>query len=157
LQVLNQMSFEQLGEEFTTLARRLDGSLRDLLETMVVDPLYDAVGQRLQGLPPVAVGLGSSPKHAWQLFQDEDRRDADWRARFPVFRSDQLFAPAGAVDYDRRGFDGRAYLALVREKIRLVNNETLHTTCARLRQRLRSLLDELALLARKDTAQPAGC
>jgi hypothetical protein len=156
-EVLNDMPFDELEKEFPATTSILDRRLGNLLYAEVIDPLYDEVARRLRDLPAVPVAEALSTQEAWQNFADEDRNDAAWKARLPTFRDPQLFALLKGAAGGRGGFDGRAYRAVVEDKIRQVANQTVHAVRVRMKFRLGLLKrDLLALIQDVPAAMNGG-
>lgn len=145
---LYERPIEQLREDFPTTVAYLDRQFRDLLDTTVIDPMYDYVEQKLKGLPAVAVADAETAHEAWQNYTDDDRKDQAWRNRFPRFGDDRLFPQLTATDSDRRGFHGNDYRDVMEEKIRQVAGQAVHAVRVRLKYRLRLIEQDLAALIR---------
>jgi hypothetical protein len=149
---LYERTINQLRQDFPTTAAYLDRQFRDLLDTTVIDPMYDHVEEKLKGLPEVSVADAKSPHEAWRNYADADRKDQAWRNRFPRFGDDRLFPQLTATGADRRGFHGNDYRDVMEEKIRQVAGQAVHAVRVRLKHRLQLIEQDLAALIR----QPSG-
>jgi len=147
--VIEAMSVDELAKQFQLHGKLLEQELDDQINVDVIDRLYGEVGERLYGLPNVPLLRSAGPHDAWQEFRKQDRDPHGWRRReFPNFRSEELFEGlTGAQVFS--GFDGPAYLTLMREKIRVGVHQVMHAIRVQMRRRLKSMERELAMLIYK--------
>ncbi len=144
-EVLTHLPPAELPGQFRTHARVLDQRLRAEVAGDVLDRVYQVVGQKLEGLPPVPVGPGRRPCHeTWAAAGLADRADDGWRAALPGFGSDDLVR--WLKDAGADGIDGAVYVDLMRDKIDLAVRGTVHAVRSRLRSRLGEIAGELALI-----------
>jgi hypothetical protein len=151
---LNEMALPRLQEYFETVTGLLDSAVSNRLEPELLDPVYEAVGSRLEDLPAVEIAGSPSVLEAWQRYHDQDRDNGGWKANLPGFKSDRLFRQFAERDVDARGFSGRAFRFVIAEKIRLVANQTMLVVRNRVRSRLQSLERDLAALTRDEGRGP---
>lgn len=147
VRVILNMTVDDLSKQFRLHAETLDQSLDDLMNADVIDRLYGEVAEKLEGLPPVPIAKCAGGVHeAWQQCRREDRDPKSWRTMdFPTFQSGELFTGlTGAEIYS--GFDGAAYLDLMKEKLRAATHQVMHAVRVQMRRRLKSLERELSLL-----------
>src|SRR5262249_7260680 len=118
-ELLAHLSAEELAGQFRTDARVLQQALQGELTGAVIDEVYQVVGQRLEGLPPVRIGPEQREcREVWQQFAHEDRAEDWWRIDLPPFWSDDL---AGWLAHPSGGAaDGGVYAGVVRDKIGVV-------------------------------------
>jgi hypothetical protein len=147
--VIESMSVDELAKQFQLHGKLLQQELDDQMNADVIDRLYGEVGERLYGLPNVPILRSAGPHDAWQEFRKSDRDPHAWRGRgFPNFRSEELFEGlTGSQVFS--GFDGAAYLTLMREKIRVGVHHAMHAIRVQMRRRLKSMERELAMLIYK--------
>lgn len=147
VRVILNMTVDDLSKQFRLHAETLDQSLDDLMNADVIDRLYGEVAEKLEGLPPVPIAKCAGGVHeAWQQCRREDRDPKGWRTKdFATFQSGDLFAGlTGGEIYS--GFDGAAYLDLMKEKLRVATQQVMHSVRVQMRRRLRALERELRLL-----------
>ena len=136
----------ELSRQFRVHARMLSEELRGELSRDVLDEIYNAIGDRLDGLPPVPLGaVERTCRDVWRGISLDDLVDESWRTDLPEFASDDLVRWIARPDGD--GLDGGLYVELWHEKIRVAVRQTIHLIRARLRYRLGGLAGELAVLA----------
>jgi GTPase Era involved in 16S rRNA processing len=147
VRVIMNMTVDDLSKQFRLHAETLDQALDDLMNADVIDRLYGEVAEKLEGLPPVPVAKCAGGVHeAWQQCRREDRDPKSWRTKdFATFQSSDLFAGLTGNDV-YTGFDGPAYLGLMKEKLRVATQQVMHSVRVQMRRRLRTLERELALL-----------
>ncbi len=136
---LTQMPPAELPREFGRHSRLLTRTFKAEVTARLLEPAYEQVGQRLDGLPRVPLGTAGTCRDAWQAIRDDDAAPAaDAWAGLPKFESDEVAqwltaASDGSVD-------GAVYLDLLCHKI----DATVHATMLALRGRLRARLGEVA-------------
>jgi Mor family transcriptional regulator len=151
--VIEHMPVFDLAKQFQLHAKLMDEELDDLMNADVIDRLYGEVGEKLYGLPQVPILRAAGPHDAWQDLRKKDRDNKSWRgAGFPTFRSEELFAGLANTEVFS-GFDGEAYLTLMKEKIRVAVQQVMHAVRVQMRRRLKSLERELSLLIYKPENQ----
>lgn len=143
-EVLANLPASQLPDQFRTHARVLDQRLQHEVMGESLERLFQVVGQKLDGLPPVPIGREhQSCKETWQRFEMEDRASEEWLETLPGFLSEDVIR---WLSRPSDGVDGVVYVNLMREKISAAVRQTMHTLRARLRERLGSIAGDLALL-----------
>jgi hypothetical protein len=153
-ELLTHLPAAELARQFKTHARVLVETLNTELTGEVLDKVYQVVGQKLEGLPGVAIGPEQQPcKDVWQRFAIEDRMDDAWRMTLPQFASDDLGGWIARATGD--GVDGAMYTGLMRDKIDVAVRQTVHLIRTRLRQRLGQIARELSILTGEREASPA--
>ncbi len=144
-ELLSNLSAAELARQFRTHARVLNERLRLEVSGEMLERVYEVVGQRLEGLPPVPVGPARQTcKEEWSRFGIEDRADESWRAALPGFDSEDLRRWLARPGGD--GIDAAGYVALMRDKIDAAVRQTVHLVRTRLRARLGSIDRELDAL-----------
>jgi len=144
--VLAGLRPEKLPNEFRIHAKLLAKTFQAEVLAKVLDPAYEQVGQRLDGLPRVPLGDAGDCRGAWQAMHDEDNTPAaDAWANLPKFENDEVAqwltsAAAGG------GVTGAVYLDLMCLKINSTVHATMHTLRGRLRARLGEMADDLERL-----------
>jgi len=147
VRVILNMTVDDLSKQFRLHAETLDQTLDDLMNADVIDRLYGEVAEKLEGLPAVPIAkCAGGVYEAWQQCRREDRDPKSWRTRdFPTFQSGDLFSGlTGEEVY--AGFDGAAYLDLMKEKLRTATQQAMHSVRVQMRRRLRTIERELSLL-----------
>lgn len=151
--VIEHMTVDELSKQFQLHAKLMDQELDDLMNADVIDRLYGEVGEKLYGLPGVPILRAGGPHDAWQDFRKKDRDPKTWRGGdFPSFRSEELFSGLTNAEVFS-GFDGEAYLNLMREKIRVAIHQVMHAVRVQMRRRLKALERELAMLIYKPDSE----
>src|SRR5439155_25962636 len=103
-----------LARQFRTHARVLTEILNNELTGEILEKVYQVIGQRLEGLPAVALGPDEQGcKELWQRYAIEDRADEGWQAVLPQFTSDDLGAWMAPANGD--GVEGTVYAGLMRD------------------------------------------
>ena len=111
-----------------------------------VNEVYGYVTDRLtkEGLPPVELAGGKQPLDVWAQYCLMDRQDAGWQAKsMPRLHQPELL---GRLVDGRlsTAFNGDAYQALMKEKIRLAVHQVMHAIRGQVRKRLRQLEAQLS-------------
>ncbi len=152
IQVLSSLSSSELAGQFKTHARVLNQTMQTELAGDVLDQVYQVIGLRLEGLPPVPVGSGQACSEAWQRFRSEDRKRDDWRREVPGFASAEL---GGWFDSAGPSFTGDVYAQVMRDKIDVVVKQTVHAVRSQVRSRLGEIERDLSLLIAGSDSDPS--
>lgn len=144
-ELLANLSPRELADHFDANAKVLTQQLEAELTTEVIDKVYQVVGQRLEGLPPVLIGPAQQVcKDVWAGFGLGDRLDGGWQAGLPRFDSEDVMRWIV-----RDAVEGDVYAELMRGKIDVAVRQTVHLLRTQLRQRLGEIVKELSLLTGK--------
>lgn len=131
-------------KQFALHARVLDQILATEVEGDMIGRAFDAVGQRLDGLPPVPVGPAQQTcREVWARFALEDRGDTSWLTERPAFAAAELGEWLADPDDP---IDGAEYVGLMGEKIDAASRQAAHLIRRRVRHRLTELAGMLGLL-----------
>ena len=139
--VLAGLRPDKLPNEFRQSSRLLAKTFQAEVLAKILEPAYEQVGQRLDGLPRVPLGAAGTCRDAWQAMRDEDGAPAAaaWSG-LPRFESDEVAVWLTAAAADDSTVTGAVYLDLMCHKV----NATVHATMHALRGRLRARLGEMA-------------
>ncbi len=144
--VLAGLRPEKLPNEFRIHSKLLSKTFQAEVLAKILEPAYEQVGQRLDGLPRVPLGESGDCRGAWQAMHDEDGRPAaDAWLGLPKFENDEV-AQWLTSAADGGTVNGTVYLDLMCLKINSTIHATMHTLRGRLRARLGEMADDLERL-----------
>jgi hypothetical protein len=144
--VLESLPASRLPNEFRTHTRYLQQAFRGEVIAKLIDPAYEQVGQRLDGLPRVPLSAAPTCRDAWLRLRDEDGTADAWAGRLPDFASDEVAQWLEQSAANDGSVTGAVFLELMREKIHSSVYATMHAVRGRLRSRLGEIAAELEQL-----------